>query len=94
MLKESYELIIVDSPPLLAMSDGLVHASIVDQTIFVCRWQTTSRQAVLGCIERLRAYGAQIPGMVISMVDQGSSLALGGEYSRRELKLINKRYGV
>jgi polysaccharide biosynthesis transport protein len=93
-LKDTYELIIVDSPPLLAMTDGLVHASIVDQTIFVCRWQTTSRKAVLGCIERLRAYGAQIPGMVISMVDQGSSLALGGEYSRRELKLINKRYGV
>jgi polysaccharide biosynthesis transport protein len=93
-LKDSYGLIIVDSPPLLAMTDGLVHASIVDQTIFVCRWQTTSRKAVVGCIERLRAYGAQIPGMVISMVDQRSSLALGGEYSRRELKLINKRYGV
>jgi capsular exopolysaccharide synthesis family protein len=92
-LKTSYGLIIVDSPPLLAMTDGLVHASIVDQTIFVCRWQSTSRRAVIGCIERLRAYGAQLPGVVISMVDQKSTLALGDDYSRREMKLINKLYG-
>jgi capsular exopolysaccharide synthesis family protein len=92
-LKTSYGLIIVDSPPLLAMTDGLVHASIVDQTIFICRWQSTSRRAVIGCIERLRAYGAQIPGVVVSMVDQKSTLALGDEYSRREMKLINKLYG-
>jgi capsular exopolysaccharide synthesis family protein len=92
-LKTAYGLVIVDSPPLLAMSDGLVHASIVDQTIFVCRWQSTSRRAVIGCIERLRAYGAQIPGVVVSMVDQKSTMALGDEYSRREMKLINKLYG-
>ena len=92
-LKMSYGLVIVDSPPLLAMTDGLVHASIVDQTIFVCRWQSTSRRAVVGCIERLRAYGAQIPGIVVSMVDQKSTLALGDDYSRREMRLINKLYG-
>ena len=92
-LKTSYGLVIVDSPPLLAMTDGLVHASIVDQTIFICRWQSTSRRAVIGCIERLRAYGAQIPGIVVSMVDQKSTLALGDDYSRREMKLINKLYG-
>lgn len=92
-LKTSYGLVIIDSPPLLAMTDGLVHASIVDQTIFICRWQSTSRRAVMGCIERLRAYGAQIPGVVVSMVDQKSTLALGDDYSRREMKLINKLYG-
>jgi succinoglycan biosynthesis transport protein ExoP len=92
-LKTSYGLVIVDSPPLLAMTDGLVHASIVDQTIFICRWQSTSRRAVIGCVERLRAFGAQIPGIVISMVDQKSTLALGDDYSRREMKLINRLYG-
>jgi Mrp family chromosome partitioning ATPase len=91
-LKNSYSLIVIDSPPLLAMTDGYVHASIADQTIFVCRWESSSRRAVTSCIERLRAYGAQIPGIVISMVDQKSTLALGDEYSRREMKLINKLY--
>jgi succinoglycan biosynthesis transport protein ExoP len=92
-LKTSYGLVIVDSPPLLAMIDGLVHASIVDQTVFICRWQSSSRRAVIGCIERLRAYGAQIPGIVVSMVDQRSTMALGDDYSRREMKLISKLYG-
>jgi succinoglycan biosynthesis transport protein ExoP len=92
-LKTSYGLVIVDSPPLLAMIDGLVHASVVDQTVFICRWQSSSRRAVIGCIERLRAYGAQIPGVVVSMVDQKSTMALGDDYSRREMKLISKLYG-
>ncbi|HTI02384.1 MAG TPA: Wzz/FepE/Etk N-terminal domain-containing protein [Acidisoma sp.] len=91
-LKGSYDLIIIDSPPLLAMTDGYVYASIADQTIFICRWESSSRRAVTSCLERLRAYGASIPGIVISMVDHRSTLALGDDYSRREMKLINKLY--
>lgn len=91
-LKSSYDLIIIDSPPLLAMTDGYVYASIADQTIFICRWESSSRRAVVSCVERLRAYGARLPGIVVSMVDHRSTLALGDEYSRREIKLINKLY--
>jgi polysaccharide biosynthesis transport protein len=92
--KNSYNLVILDSPPLLAMTDALVHGSVVDQTVFVCRWQQTSRQAVTACLDRLRSYGARIPGIVVSMVDQNSTMAFGGDYSRREMKLISRAYGT
>jgi capsular exopolysaccharide synthesis family protein len=92
--KNSYNLVILDSPPLLAMTDALVHGSVVDQTVFVCRWQQTSRQAVTACLDRLRSYGARIPGIVVSMVDQNSTMAFGGDYSRREMKLISRAYST
>ena len=92
--KNSYNLVILDSPPLLAMTDALVYGSVVDQTVFVCRWQQTSRQAVTACLDRLRSYGARIPGIVVSMVDQNSTMAFGGDYSRREMKLISRAYST
>ncbi len=92
-LRKSYQLIVIDSPPLLAMTDGLVYGSVVDQTVFVCRWQLTSRNAVTACLDRLRVFGVSVSGIVISMVDQKSASAFDGEYSKREMKLINRFYG-
>lgn len=93
VLKQSYSLIVIDSPPLLAMTDGFVHGSVADQTVFVCRWQQTSRIAVTASLDRLRAYGTKVAGIVVTMVDDNSTLAFGGDYSRRETKLITRLYG-
>jgi capsular exopolysaccharide synthesis family protein len=93
-LKKSYSLIVIDTPPLLAMTDGLVHGNVADQTIFVVRWQQTSRKAVNASLERLRAYGAKIPGVVVTMLDESPNLAFDGAYSRREMKLLGRPYGT
>jgi capsular exopolysaccharide synthesis family protein len=92
-LKESYDLIVIDSPPLLAMVDGLVLGTIADQTIFVCRWQHSSRRAVMASLERMRSFGAKVTGVVVSMVEQEAALDFNGGYSRREGALINQLYG-
>jgi Mrp family chromosome partitioning ATPase len=92
-MKQIYQMIVIDSPPLLAMTDGFVYASIADQTVFVCRWQRSSRQAVMAALERLRAYGAQVAGVVVTMVDKNAALQFDGEYGRRERQLITRLYG-
>jgi capsular exopolysaccharide synthesis family protein len=92
-LKQNYSMIVIDSPPLLAMVDGLVLGSLADQTVFVCRWQFSSRQSITASLERLRSYGARVAGLVVSMVDQEATLDFNGEYSRREFRLINQLYG-
>jgi len=93
ILKQSYSLIVIDSPPLLAMTDALVYGSIADQTILVCRWQQTSRMAVNASLDRLRAYGARIAGLVVTMADENSTLAVGGEYGKRETQMLSRLYG-
>lgn len=92
-LKQTYSTIIVDSPPMLATSDALVYARIVDSTVFVCRWQHSSRQAVTTSLDRLRAFGGALSGIVVSMVGSKSPQTLGDDYSSRELALINQFYG-
>jgi capsular exopolysaccharide synthesis family protein len=91
-LRSSYNLIIIDSPPLLAMTDGLVYGSVADQTVFVCRWQQTSRNAVVSCLNRLQIFGVNVSGIVVSMVAQKSALAFDGDYSQREQRLIKHLY--
>ena len=93
VLKQSYSLIIIDSPPLLAMSDGFAYSAAADQTIFVCRALQTSKQAVTNSLNLLRSYGANVVGIVVSMSDRKSTLTYGGEYSNRDLKLISRFYG-
>jgi capsular exopolysaccharide synthesis family protein len=92
-LKETYGLIVIDSPPLLAMVDALVLGTIADQTVFVCRWQHSSRQAIMGSLDRMRSFGVQVTGVVVSMVEQDATLDFNGGYSRREGALINQLYG-
>jgi Mrp family chromosome partitioning ATPase len=92
-LRRSYSLIIIDSPPLLAMTDGLVYGSVVDQTVFICRWRQTSRNAVTSCLDSLRVFGVRVSGVVVSMVDEKSTFAFEGDYSRREVQLMSRLYG-
>ncbi|NPD69111.1 AAA family ATPase [Lichenicola cladoniae] len=92
-LKLSYDMIIIDSPPLLSSSDVLALARVADQTVFVCRWQQTSRQAVMTSLDRLRTCGARISGVVVSMVSKGFEDNGYDDYNRRELALIKKFYG-
>jgi Mrp family chromosome partitioning ATPase len=93
-MKQTYKIVVIDSPPLLAIADGFVHASVVDQTVFVCRWQQTSRRAVTASLDRLRQYGARVAGLVVTMVDPGAVTDFDGLYSRREQYLITQLYGT
>ena len=87
-LKLRYDLVIIDTPPLLAMSEGLLFASVADQTMFVCRWGHTRRTAAWRAIERLRTTGARLTGVVTTMVDAGSITAISDEYRPADLKLL------
>jgi capsular exopolysaccharide synthesis family protein len=68
-LAKNYDLIILDSAPVLAVSDTLFLSRVVDKTVFVTRWATTRREtAVLG-LRKLREAKADIAGALLSIVD-------------------------
>ena len=92
-LKLSYDMVIIDGSPVLATSDVLALAAIVDRTVFLCRWQQTSRQAVITSLERLRSCGAHVAGIVVSMVGKKVDSQTYEDFNRRELALIDRFYG-
>ena len=65
----TYDLIVIDSPPVHLVSDTRILSHLVDKTVFAIRWTTTRREvAVLG-IKQLVESGASVAGVVLSMVD-------------------------
>jgi capsular exopolysaccharide synthesis family protein len=69
MVKEHYEFVFIDSPPVLAVADPLVLARLVDTVVFAVRWEKTPRPVVLGALKSLRGTGCTIAGTVLSRVN-------------------------
>ena len=64
-----YDLVIIDSPPVGAVSDGLTLSGIVDKSLYVIRWEQTPRNVVLAGMRQMFEAGADIAGVVLSRVD-------------------------
>ncbi len=68
-LTQEYDLIVLDSPPLLAVSDALVLVRTVDRVLFVVRWEKTRRDFVYAATKQILEAGGDIGGLVLSQVD-------------------------
>jgi capsular exopolysaccharide synthesis family protein len=69
-LRQEYELIVVDSPPVLAVADAMALSAQADATLFAVRWAATPRAAVKLGLKRLHASaGRGLVGIVLTMVD-------------------------
>ena len=68
-LSEVYDLIVIDTPPVLALSDTLVLLRYVDKTIFLVRWEKTRRETLLAGVRQVLDAGADLAGIVLTQVD-------------------------
>jgi exopolysaccharide transport family protein len=86
-LRANFDLVIMDSAPVLPVSDSRALSRLVDKTVFVVRWGETPKDAALGGIRELRSYGADLAGVVLSVVDTAKQAKYGygdgGYYYRR-----------
>ena len=65
--RESYDLVIVDTAPLLPVSDTARLAPLADRVVFALRWGHTAAPLAKQAIEQLA--GAQLAGVVLTRVD-------------------------
>jgi capsular exopolysaccharide synthesis family protein len=80
-LKDSYDIVIVDTPPFIPMTDSQNVARIVDAMILVVRWGETPVQVVTNTIKQIRKIGAPFAGTVLSQVDMDRHALYGyGDY--------------
>jgi len=68
-LSDYYDLIVLDSPPILVGAEVLPVASIVDKVVFLVRWGHTRRSAVMDAIRQLVEARADFAGLAFSRVD-------------------------
>ena len=69
LLKSRYDLVIIDTPPVMAVADARIIGRVVDKTIFVVRWDKTPRKVARAAVEQLRHAEVDLAGVVLQQVD-------------------------
>jgi capsular exopolysaccharide synthesis family protein len=67
-LRQRYDVVLLDSPPLLEVTDGAELAAHADGTIVVSRFGRTTYSQVGGAVEALRGASARLLGGLVTMV--------------------------
>lgn len=65
--KSQYDLVVVDSPPALLVSDSITLAQCVDHTVYAVRWALTPRKVVASGIKKLLDSGVRVTGTVLTI---------------------------
>lgn len=68
-LSEQFDMVILDSSPVLAVSDSRILARIADKTVFIVRWAETRREVATMGIKQIVDAGCDLAGIVLSMVN-------------------------
>jgi capsular exopolysaccharide synthesis family protein len=75
--RREYALIVLDSPPVQAITEARVLAAVADATILCVRWRATPRDVVSYALEMLEHAHAQVTGIVLTRVDPGAHVRSG-----------------
>jgi polysaccharide biosynthesis transport protein len=70
---EEFDLVILDAPPLLGFAEPLQMAAVVDGVVVVTRAGQTQRSALQSVLSTLRRLRANVLGVVLNDVNQGTS---------------------
>ena len=68
-LRETYDLVVIDSPPVSPVSDAKVLGRLADTTVFVVHWDSTPRELAARAVRELRQAGIRIAGVSLAQVN-------------------------
>ena len=68
-MQAKFDIVLLDTPPVLPVSDGLVLAGNIDATLIAVRWEKTPRGVVEDAMRLLRSSHARLIGSVMTYVD-------------------------
>jgi capsular exopolysaccharide synthesis family protein len=83
-LGEHFDWVVVDSPPVMAVTDASVIAHKTTGVVFVVGAEMTSRQAAQTAVEQLESARARFIGAVLNRVDLQRNSYYYHRYYRRE----------
>ncbi|WP_119302653.1 GumC family protein [Dongia deserti] len=91
--RSRYDLVIIDSPPILVAADAAIVARCADHCLFFVRWGSTARDYVANAVRKLELYKVTVTGIVLSHVNtrRHAQYALGEGYygpRRRSIGLM------
>lgn len=79
-VSERYDLVIIDSPPILAVTDAAVIGKHVGTTLLVTRFEINAPKEVEVSIKRLAASGVAVKGGILNAIERRAAGAYGDNY--------------
>lgn len=88
-LRNEYDYIVIDTPPVLSVTDALIISKYVDGVIYVAAYNQTKKDSAKAGLEQLKENGANIIGAVLANIDVRKAQGVYGyqyyaNYSREE----------
>ena len=66
MVSQAYDIVMIDTPPVMAVVDPVIVASLVDATILVVKAGKTTEKPFVQAVEQLNRANAQIIGVLFN----------------------------
>lgn len=81
MLRDEFDVVVVDTPPVLAVADALLLSRQADACVMVCSANSTNFNALETSAQMLRDVDAPIVGVVLNKLDRKSASSYSYGYS-------------
>ena len=91
VLKQEYDYLIIDSPPVQPVSDTLILTQASDYNIFVIRSDSSKTLAFMSSIKKIQNVGAKIDGIVINDLDTSKDSYYNYNYNYNYSGYYNKK---
>ena len=78
-LREKFDYVVMDSPPVGPVVDSTIIGNLADKTIFVVQWASTPRDLVEACVKKMSVH-RRVGGIVLNLVRQSRARKYGAEY--------------
>jgi capsular exopolysaccharide synthesis family protein len=69
-LRETYDYVIIDTPPVLAVPDARVIGQSADAILYAVKWDSTSQRQVSEGIKAFESVNLRITGLVLNQIDK------------------------
>ncbi|WP_323764768.1 GumC family protein [Marinovum sp.] len=81
-LRQAYDYIVIDTPPVLVVPDARVIGQFVDAVIFSVAWDRTSKTQVTEALRQFQSVGIRVHGLVMAQIDPRGMkrYGYGGKY--------------
>jgi capsular exopolysaccharide synthesis family protein len=79
-MRETFDYIIIDTPPVLVVPDARIISQTADAVLFTVKWNDTSRGLVDEAIQMFSSVNQKVAGLILSQVDGEEMKRYGGKY--------------
>ena len=89
VLSEQFDYVLLDTPPVMAVTDARIAGKLADYVIFLVRWEQTARELVVNALKLMRDVNKNV-GVVLSQVNVRRHARYGyGDYGTYYSKYRN-----